>query len=114
MLIKQQWFLKPYQRLRFISLSVCACLCACSTRSPIAHVHSHGSRLPQTAVDQHAPVSPVQLGDLNGVSALIAPVEVAPDPVHRQTIRIAQRRSVQHLQRAGMHIIKKHTKSMAG
>lgn len=74
------------------------CVCACS-HSPVAHIHSHGSRLPQTAVDQHAPVSPVQLGDLNGVSALIAPVQVAPDPVHRQTVRIAQRRPVQHLQR---------------
>lgn len=69
------------------------------SHSPVAHIHSHGSRLPQTAVHQHAPVSPVQLGDLNGVSALIAPVQVAPDPVHRQTVRIAQRRPVQHLQR---------------
>ncbi len=39
----------------------------------------------------------VELGDLDGVGGLVAPVQVASDPVDRDAVRIAQSRLVQPL-----------------
>jgi len=71
--------------------------------SPVAHVHRHGAGLPQAGVDQHGAVRPVQLGYLDGVAALVAPVEVPRHPVHRQAVGVAERRAVENLEGIGTY-----------
>lgn len=66
--------------------------------SPVSDVHSHGAWLPQAAVDQDGAVRPVQLGHLDGVPPLVTPVEVPSDPVHRQAVRVAERRAMEDLE----------------
>lgn len=65
--------------------------------SPIADIHSHGSRFPQAIVDQHRPVGPIEFGHLDCVSTFVTPVQVQANPIHRQAIWVTQGGPVQNL-----------------
>ena len=59
------------------------------------------ARLLQAAVDQHEPVAAVERRHLDRVGRLVAPVDVAAEPVDRQPVRVVDRRVVQRLRHRG-------------
>ena len=52
-------------------------------------VDNEGARFLQACADEHLAVETVQLGHLDCVGRLVAPVEVAPQPVDRDAVGVA-------------------------